>query len=174
MNPACWMTYRARPRPLQCPDHAATLDAAGWGQPPLQPPPRAERAAARSLTGNLHAPHADGRAAADSSRALARSRGGGVRSSVDPKFVVVPRVLGMSSNVPRFTTPRKPGDSRAKRCPTPFPSYPFHVPAAASERSERSVNPACYLMQIALVAQRHPNHARSDSPASPALISPRV
>ena len=52
----------------------------------------------------------------------------------------------MASNVPRFTTPREPGDSRAERCPTPFPSFPFPQPAAASERSERSVNPACYLM----------------------------
>ena len=128
MNPACWMTYRARPRPPHCPNHAATLDAAVVGQPPLQPPPRAERANARSLTGNLHAPHADGRAAADSSRALAGSRGGGIRSSVDPKFVVVPRVLGMSSNVRRFMTPREPSDSSAEGCPAPLPSDPFSCP----------------------------------------------
>jgi len=45
----------------------------------------------------------------------------------------------LSDNVPRFTTPQEPGVSRAKRCPTPFPSYLLPVPAAASERSERSV-----------------------------------
>ena len=61
---------------------------------------------------------------------------------------------GIAPNVPRFTTPREPGDSRAKRCPTPFPSYPFPVPAAASERSERSVNPACYTQVIRVISIR--------------------
>ena len=76
MNPACYVLLRERPEPQRRLDHAATLDVAVGGQPPFQPPPRAERAPARSLTANLHAPHADGRAAADSWRALARRQRG--------------------------------------------------------------------------------------------------
>ena len=60
----------------------------------------------------------------------------------------------MSDNVPRFTTPREPGASRAKRCPTPFPSYPFPLPAAASGRRPRSVNPACYRLCFPVPASR--------------------
>ena len=71
-----------------------------------------------------------------------------------PQPVLHPFVNWLSDNVPRFTTPREPGASRAKRCPTPFPSYPFPQPAAASERSERSVNPACYLMQVPRLLSR--------------------
>ena len=82
MNPACWMTAEHARDRSHCPNHAATLDAAVGGQPPLQPPPRAERATARSLTGNQHAPHADGRAAADSSESACPLIAGA--ASVDP------------------------------------------------------------------------------------------
>jgi len=54
-------------------------------------------------------------------------------------------VSGFQITSPRFTNPREPTARAAKRVPGPSQATPFTA-RRASERSERGVNPACYLM----------------------------
>jgi hypothetical protein len=139
------MLARAR-LPSQLRPPLAATPAADAGTIPFPDRTRAGRAQ-RALS----FPARDGRAAADlPKRYHAEPAGGDSVDPLTPIRCVCSRVLGLASNVWRFTTPREHGDSRAKRCPPPFPAIPFHgLWRQAAPRGAAQRELACYLMATA-------------------------